>query len=485
MPRDFSTLPPDPSWSYADCTARETGYITHCYHRYPAKFIPQVAARLIREHSEPGAVVLDPFMGSGTTLVEALVAGRRARGCDLNPAALIAARAKTTPIAPHRLHTALRRFRERLAWLAEERRGPTLFPPPRPLLPAHEAHATRESAMSTMWHGTERWQTYPSPAQRRAMQERLDWWFPRDQQRTLGTLLAIVEAEEDPAIRAFLRCAFSHTLKAASYWLMKSSKPTRDRAKLSNGVPDPVPPLLRQLRKMQRANLIFWHTVPEAIRRRPERACDVRLADSRRLPWNDRSVGLVVTSPPYVTSYEYADLHELTTLWLGDLILGGVSTAPHGSRDRGTPPTVPGVTKAGFIGSAAARTRERAEANSPLARQIVAALRLRSLAKAEEVRQYFLDMQTAFRQMRRVLKPGGKVCDVIGNTALHGVPILNAEVHAQLLEHLGFTLLHVVKRLIPLKTLPQGRDPASGKFTSDKTGAVHAYPEEFILIARK
>ena len=458
----FAAIQADPSWSFAECSPRETGYITHCYHRYPAKFIPQVAARLIREHSGPGDVVLDPFMGSGTTLVEAMMAGRRARGCDLNPAALVASLAKTTPIPPERLHAALREFQGRLAWLDEERRGPTLFPPPEPVLPPN--------------------------------QERLDWWFPREQQRRLGTILAIIEAEADPAIRGFLRCGFSHTLKTASYWLMKSSKPTRDKKKVAEGVPDPIRPLLRHLWKMQRANLVFWHALPEKSRLKPHWAADVRQADARALPWKPRSAHLVVTSPPYVTSYEYAGLHELTALWLGGLLVGGVSTRRDGSRDEDIPPTPTALTKESFIGSAAARTRavggmsssrEPPEAKSELGRQIVAELRLRSQSKAEEVRQYFLDMQHAFREMRRVLKPGGRVCNVIGNTALAGVAVLNAEVHAEILESLGFTLVDVVKRVIPLKTLPQVRDPRSGKFTSDKATATHAYPEEFILIASR
>jgi len=456
----FEGIPPDPSWSFAECSARETGYITHCYHRYPAKFIPHVAARLIREHSEPGEVVLDPFMGSGTTLVEAMMLGRRARGCDLNPAAIVAATAKTTPIPPDRLHDALRRFEHKLAWLDEERRGPTLFPPPEPLIPGGEPPSPQ-----------------PSPQGRGSGQERLDWWFPRDQQRKLGIILALIEAVPDPAIRAFLHCAFSHTLKAASYWLMRSSKPTRDKTKVAGGVPDPIRPLLRHLRKMQRANVVFWHSVPAKLRRRPAWAADVRLADARALPWRPASVGLVVTSPPYVTSYEYADLHELTTLWLSGVArLAGptVSTACQQA-----------VPRHEFIGSAAARGRSGAEADSALARQIVADLRTRSQAKAEEVRQYFLDMQAAFGEMRRVLCTGGKVCDVIGNTTLEGVAVLNAEVHAELFEALGFTLVDVVKRVIPLKTLPQVRDPRSGKFTSDKAAAVHAYPEEFILIAAK
>ena len=162
MNRDFAHLPPDPSWSFGWCTARQTGYITHCYHRYPAKFIPQLAARLIEEYSEPDDVVLDPFMGSGTALVEALVAGRRAWGIDINPAAVIASRAKTTPISPIKLRAALLEFEDRISWLQDEHLGRTFFPLPEPLLPGD--------------------------------QERLDWWFPKGQQPRLGIVLATIEA---------------------------------------------------------------------------------------------------------------------------------------------------------------------------------------------------------------------------------------------------------------------------------------------------
>ena len=433
--RNFAELEPDLSWSFSECSAQDTGYITHCYHRYPAKFIPQVARRLIDEHCEPGDVVLDPFMGSGTTPVEALVAGRRARGIDINPAAVIASRAKTTPIRPDRLRKALAHFNSDLQLLERLRGMSVLFTPPKPLLPSNK--------------------------------ERLDFWFPREQQRRLGVVLALIEQVGDRAVRGFLRCAFSHVLKTASYWLMKSSKPTRDRAKMANGVPEPVGPLRRHIRKMERANKGLWELVPEGAKASGAKPGDVRRGDARRLPWPSRSVHLVVTSPPYVTSYEYADLHQLTSLWLGQLADLDVS-------------------KDMFIGSAAARSRSRAEANTEIGRDIVARLRERSRAKAEEVRQYFLDMEAAFREMRRVLRPGGCVCNVIGNTSLERVAILNAEVHTELELNLGFELVNVAKRIIPSKTLPQVRDPKTGKFTSTRAASkTHAYPEEFIVISRK
>ncbi|MGH7272735.1 MAG: DNA methyltransferase [Polyangiaceae bacterium] len=69
----------------------------HGFHTYPARMHPRTAARLVTAVSAPGTTVLDPFCGSGTVLVEAMVAGRRAIGIDLNPLAVRLARLKTTP----------------------------------------------------------------------------------------------------------------------------------------------------------------------------------------------------------------------------------------------------------------------------------------------------------------------------------------------------------------------------------------------------
>src|ERR1700744_5512825 len=78
----------------ADADARE---LTHGFHSYPARFHPLLCRRLLAECARPGSVVLDPFVGSGTTLVEAAVRGATGRGVDANPLAVQLATLKATP----------------------------------------------------------------------------------------------------------------------------------------------------------------------------------------------------------------------------------------------------------------------------------------------------------------------------------------------------------------------------------------------------
>lgn len=68
--------------------------LTHQFYRYPARFSPCFVRAAIETFSSPAEVVLDPFMGGGTTIVEAYTAGRRAIGNDVNSLALFVASAK-------------------------------------------------------------------------------------------------------------------------------------------------------------------------------------------------------------------------------------------------------------------------------------------------------------------------------------------------------------------------------------------------------
>lgn len=70
--------------------------LTHQFYRYPARFSPRFARAAIEAFSSPGGIVLDPFMGGGTSIVEAQVLGRRSIGNDINSLAVFVASVKVS-----------------------------------------------------------------------------------------------------------------------------------------------------------------------------------------------------------------------------------------------------------------------------------------------------------------------------------------------------------------------------------------------------
>lgn len=69
--------------------------LTHSFYRYPARFSPLFVRAAVETFTKPGDVIMDPFMGGGTSAVEALALGRRVIGVDINALAVFIARAKT------------------------------------------------------------------------------------------------------------------------------------------------------------------------------------------------------------------------------------------------------------------------------------------------------------------------------------------------------------------------------------------------------
>ena len=98
----------DDRWSFKEANTKE---FTHCYHTYPAMMIPQIARTLIEKYKPKGRLdlILDPYMGSGTTLVEASLAGINSIGTDLNPLARLMGKVKTTL---YNNESILKQFRE-------------------------------------------------------------------------------------------------------------------------------------------------------------------------------------------------------------------------------------------------------------------------------------------------------------------------------------------------------------------------------------
>ena len=427
----FGATEIDRGWSFADCKPSDTGKWSHSHHRYPAKFIPQLVEGLFDGYvPNAQAHINDPFCGSGTTIVSAISRGLKASGTDINKIAYLITKVKSTPIEPDYLDRKIGEFLSIISGVGSPQL--TLFYNNlKPLIP--EKHV-----------------------------ERIDYWFTEESKIELGKILRVIYWEDDGRIRDFLLVAFSHILKNCSIWLQKSTKPTRDFEKKPS---KPYEIIKRHLRKMQRGNAGFYSTVPSDTRDNLDAYLNIEIADARSQPASDDSVDLIVSSSPYVTSYEYADLHQLSTIWL-DL-------AENLKEYRKE-----------FIGTSY-KGYEQKELRSQLALDIVNDMLGKSKRMAREIETFFIDMEEVFDESFRVLKPGGRCCFVIGNTRLKGVNILNAEVFAEALQYSGFKLDRVIKREIPSKILPQTRDEKTGKFASNDNADTVAYPIEYIVIGLK
>ena len=423
----------DDSWSFREIDRSETSYLTHSYHRYPAKFIPQLAARLIKENSQVKELVCDPFMGSGTTLVESIVNDRRTYGTDINPVAVMITKAKTTPIDPQYLEAQIYTLKGTLKPLLIDENKHTLS-----LIKDDDSKAVFSSD-----------------------NKRIDYWFSEKQKHDLDIILSgIMIISENENIRNFLLCAFSNILKGCSRWMMKSVKPTIDKNKTTN---DAYSSFFLCTQRMLKKNRQFWK-LHEKNKKKVD--CMVDNVDARKMRINDDSVALIITSPPYVTSYEYADLHQLTAIWL-----------------RYTKKLSEFKTK--FIGSLQKKEMTDIKLYSDLGKTTVNELHLIDKREANGVEQYFFDMQKCFEEMYRVLKFGGRTALVIGDTDIKKVKIQNADVFVQTMAKIGFNIYNIIKRPVPNKILPLTRDQKTGRFIATMKSDRLAYPFEYILIMEK
>lgn len=427
---DFSSLSSDDTWSFKEVRRSETNYISHGYHRYPAKFIPQIVKRLIEEFTDKNDIVLDPFGGCGTTLVEAKTLGRNSMGFDISPVAKLITEAKVTPLSPNSLQYYLDDFTKKYDQFK------------------HEKFSLNHS-------------------------ERINYWFDPSIQNELDKLYFSINQINNFEVRRFYLCAFSHILKNCSRWLMKSIKPQVDPNKV---FPDVYEAFVVHVKQMMSKNTDFYNLLRQSGNLKTN--TKMKLRDStKKYPIQNDSVDLIITSPPYVTSYEYADLHQLILLWLGDDPSRYSRWHKYALRYQSF--------REKFVGTKLAEHNRKGQFLGFFAHHIINQLP-NNRKYAKSVAKYYCDMQKALREMYRVLKPGKKACIIIGNTTLAGVEIKNAEVAAEQMQEAGFVINNVVKRELSNKMITPWRDKSNGRFTNTKSGQkTRVYEHEFILIAEK
>lgn len=246
----------------------------HGFHAYPARLHPTTAARLVTALANERATVLDPFCGSGTIVVEAMLAGRRALGTDLNPLAVRLTRLKTAPHDRNELSSVLSIARD-VARFADDRRmrraGAThRFPPedvalfdPHVLL---ELDSLRTGLLA---------ETSDLPAVRDALELVLSAILTKVSRRASDS--------SEAQVKKRIRAGF-----AAELFARKAEELTVRLAQFADRLPAGVPAAMVEMDDAARLR-----TIPAS------------------------SVDVVVTSPPYAATHDYVAHHAARMRWLG------------------------------------------------------------------------------------------------------------------------------------------------------------------------
>jgi hypothetical protein len=113
-------LDPELSWSEKDLPERQRTKHVHRLHPYLGKYVPQLVEIFLRRHFQPGDTILDPFAGSGTTLVEASTYGCDSVGIDISAFNALLCRVKTATYNPFVVERDLRLALDELTALRDK-----------------------------------------------------------------------------------------------------------------------------------------------------------------------------------------------------------------------------------------------------------------------------------------------------------------------------------------------------------------------------
>lgn len=277
-----------------DFTGEDTQCLTHGLHPYLASMIPQIPRKLLARYAGPNTKVLDPFAGGGAVLVEAYLAGLESAGVDVNPLAVIIAKAKTTAIPRGTLLRALEEFDK-------------AYPKVKPSL-----------------------SSFPQNS-------RIEYWFKPSTFEPLAKIRTAMDRVVDHAggrckekLRTLLACVFSNTVRDVS---LTYRGEVRLRRLQGRDLERFNPHVLTEFKK--RMNDAFQRVSGLPRHQKVPRVLE---GEAKRLPFGNRAFDLVITSPPYgdiknTIPYHQFSKNMLYWLGLGDVAVNQIRDWSLGAKD--------------------------------------------------------------------------------------------------------------------------------------------------------
>lgn len=393
-----------------DFHSSNSNFGSHNFHSFPAKFPPQLPREFILALTEPGEVVLDPMVGSGTTIIEAITAGRTGIGFDIDPLALLMTKVKTSNID-----------REHIKSIGEH-------------IIQSARYAVEDDLPGLMSKLERKWNDKTKAF--------VDFWFAIDTQIELLALIREIDAIEDRSIKSFFQLCFSAVIITKSGGVslaldLGHTRPHKAKAVINhkghtlvgkeilekNNNPPVMVKILRppidEFEKRFRNNLKSLCQVDHVGTAR------VECCNSHHLSLDNSSVDLIVTSPPYASNaIDYMRAHKFSLVWMGQ----GIEELE--------------LLRKKYIGGELTTNFEFQEVPSVVA-EIVSHIASQDSKKARVLLRYFSEMTHSLREMHRVLKPGKSAIVVVGSSMMRGIDTQTGGCLAAIGENIGFDVVDI------------------------------------------
>ena len=398
---NFRTLVPD---------MKSKERFTHLIHSYPAKLlcnIPYYFLSTTNMFCPYEGVVLDPFCGTGTVLLEAIASGRNAYGADANPLAVLISKVKTTYVPKDDLLGTLS------AILTRARRDRSVCPP----------------------------------------DEMIGEWFSASTINQLHRLEVSIGKVRKAKHKDFFLLCFSNLIKKVSFADPTISVPVKlnpNRFAEGSERRESAQFRLKTLQDVDVYDKFESICMLNIARVDSLKDLDKRVSaevisnDARNLTRHltgnellaDGSVDLIFTSPPYAGAQKYIRASRLNLYWLGTKQSAAIRDLNY--------------KNIGREDYHRAQTLQHIETGIPAADAVLKQLYAKGKAeRACIVGTYLNEMKTALDESYRVLKPGGYMILVIGNNTVSGISFNTQDYLTTYLQskgmHLEFKLIDDIK----------------------------------------
>jgi DNA modification methylase len=424
----------DNSWNFNGANTKE---YTHCYHNYPAMMIPQIARRLVLEYKQKSTHnLLDPYCGSGTSLVESLLQEINATGFDINPLAVFISSSKTTLFSIELIKQEI----VKLTYLFDEYKSSN----------NNQHHLFNQSGNGNIiGHNNFPLNNFKN----------IDFWYKPEKISELSFIKNLITEIIKPEVQLFFLTAFSETSREVSLTRNSEFKLFRIKSeKIDDYNPDTFGIFLQKIFRNLSGLKDFVENSNSNFK-----ANVIQFNSSLNNPEDivDRQYDLVVTSPPYGdsrTTVAYGQFSRLSSQWLGFLDAEKVDKSLMGGKIH--------LNLNGFELSSCKSEFQQIKDIDQI--------------RYSEVISFTYDYYNSIKNINSIINKGAYICYVLGNRTVKGIQIPLDKITVECFEIFGYKHINTIIRKIPNKRMPSKNSPSNEKGVIGNT-----MTNEFIVIMKK